>query len=89
MRGVDIASHIHDSDGLRAAFEIADPDFHFALAVGAMSLLPQRVLVDCNDVAIGENGFNFGLHVGEVVAGEERRGEHGPHGEVSPILGEG
>ena len=31
---------------------------------------------------------NLGLHVGQVVAGQQWRGQHGPHGKVRAVLGQ-
>ena len=69
-------------------FRCARPDFDFAVRVDAARLLAQRILIDGDDVAVGEDGLDLGLHVGQVVAGEQRRGEHGPHGEVGAVLGQ-
>ena len=52
-----------------------------------LGLVAEAILVDGDDVGIGENGANLRRHVGQVVAGEQRRREHGPHGEVGAILG--
>ena len=51
-------------------------------------MLAERILVDGDDVFVGEDGLDFGLHVGQVVAGEKGCGEHGPPGEVGAVFGE-
>jgi len=88
MGGVEVAAGVEDGDGDGSVFELAGPDFHFALAVDAAGLVAERVLVDGDDAGIGEDGLDLRLHVGQVVAGEQGRGEHGPHGEVGAVFSE-
>src|ERR1019366_1111685 len=57
--------------------------------VGTGSLAAELVLVDCDDVFVGEDGLDLGLHVGQVISGEKRRGEYCPHGEVGAVLSQG
>src|ERR1019366_2399245 len=66
--------------------EMAGPDFDFAVGIGAASLMAELVLIDGDDIFVGEDGLDLRLHVGQVIAGEKRRGEHGPHGEVVAIF---
>ena len=82
MRGVAVAARVEHGDGHGAALKMPRPHFDFAVGVDAAGLLAQRVLIDGDDVAIGEDGLDLRLHVGQVVAGQQRRGQHGPHGEV-------
>ena len=49
-------------------------------------LLPQRILVDCDGKFIGENASGGVGHGAHIVAGDEGRGQYGPHREVSTVL---
>ena len=84
--GVAVAADVDDGDGDGSALEIAGPDFDFAVRVGVAGLVAEWILVDGDDVFVGEDGGDLGLHLGEVVAGEKGSGEHGPHGEVGAVF---
>ena len=89
MGGDAVAARVEDGDGHGSAGERAGPDFDFTVSVDAAGLVAEAVLIDGDDVSVGEDGLDFRLHVGQVIAGEQGRGEHGPHGEVGAVLGEG
>jgi len=49
-------------------------------------LAAQLVLVDGDNGFVGQDGLDLGLHIGQVVAGQQWRSQHGPHGKVRAIF---
>ena len=88
VRRVAPRARIENRKGECAAREMTRPYLDFALGIDARCLPAQRILINGNDVTVGEDVLDGGSHGGEVVASEQRCCEHSPHGEVRPILGQ-
>ncbi len=73
----------------RIAGERTGPHFDLAEHRVAEALDSERILIDCDHLAIGENRPRRLAHLRHVVSGDERRREHAPHREVCAILGFG
>ena len=86
MRGVAIATGVDDGNCHGSAGEMPRPDVHLAVRINARGFTAQAVLVDGDHVAIGKDGLDLRRHVGQVVAGQQRRGQHGPQRKVGAIL---
>ena len=86
MRGIAVVARIQHRHRQRAARQVPRPHLHLAVAVDARTLLAQRVLVDGDHFAVGQDRLDLRLHVGQVVAGQQRRGQHGPHRKVRAVL---
>lgn len=88
--GLGFLGCVEDADGPVSALERLDPGLVLA---GDDAEAPCGdaiwVLVDGDDVLVGENVDDFGGHGANVVSCHERRGDHGPKGEVGAGLGEG
>ena len=82
-------AEVEDGEGAWSRRGAAGPDFDGAFGVEAVALIAEGVLIDGDDFAVGEDGDDLGGHGGEVVAGQERRGEHGPEGHVGAVFVEG
>ena len=48
----------------------------------------QMTLLSLIHISIGENRLDLRLHVGQIVAGQQRRGQYGPQRKVRAILGQ-
>src|SRR5260370_377035 len=85
----EINMHVH---GLGMAIEQShcpgtvrkgtSPNFGGTFYAHALTLHAPGVLVHGNHFAIGQKADRLGRHFGEIVAGEQRRGEHSPHAQV-------
>ena len=67
-------------------FELFHPDLSVAESHGEMGLDAQRVLVNGDDVLVGEDTPGVLAHVVEVVACHEGCGQHAPHREVALVF---
>ncbi len=77
---------IEDGHGQAAIGKRFAPHLQWPFGVDAIALAPGRVLIERDDLAIEENAAGFGGHIGEVVAGEQGRAQHGPETHVGPVL---
>jgi hypothetical protein len=77
---------IQQRDGLSAVGQRLHPHLLIPVIPHARALLAQGVLVDGDDVLVRQDRFDLGRHRADVIAGNERRGEHGPHGEMRLVL---
>lgn len=84
------AGGVQRAHGPIATAEGLDPNLDVLRRLGerAEALFAELVLVDGDDVLVGENRADLGLHVRDVVAGHEGRGEHAPEGKMRARLGE-
>src|ERR1700753_949306 len=71
MSGLAVAAGVQDGDGGGSARELLLPHSALAFTVDAIGLFAEGILIEGDDVTVGEDRVDFRLHVREVVAGEE------------------
>ena len=77
---------VEEPDGLGAVFELADPDLDVAVLRGAAAGFAERVLVDVDDVVVGEQAQREVVEAGDVAAEDERRRDERPERDVGVLL---
>lgn len=66
-----VFSEVEYGESGGAVLEWLGPYLDGAFRVDAVALFAERVLIDGDDLAVGENGGDLGRDGGEIVAGEE------------------
>ena len=64
---------VQQGRGAVAARQFARPDFFVALFAHAASLFAERVLIDGDDLFVGQDGDRIRIHLAQVVAGDQGR----------------
>ena len=57
-------AEVEDGESCGASFEGSGPDFDGAFREDAFSLMAKRILIDGENLGVGEDGFDIGRHEG-------------------------
>src|SRR5271167_2207463 len=78
---------VEEDYGAATVAERPGPDFEIAFLADTAPLPANFVLIDGDDFLIGEYLFDLWAHGADIVAGDERCGQHRPKTEVRLIFG--
>ena len=80
---------VEEADGVAAIGQRLGPDFDGAFLGDADALFAELVLIDGDDFFVHEDVGDRRLHVADVVAGEQGRGQQAPEAHVGLVFGVG
>ena len=85
QKGIVLAK-VEDSQRSISIGQRTRPDLDGTFREDALPLLAEGILIDGDDLSIGENGGDLRRQLIQVVARQQRSSKHGPHAHVRTVL---